>query len=180
MRKRNCRKTAEEIRQHETAVKIRKMTDKQICCFLSELQHSGNKISKENRQTIINNFISSIEPGNGIGQATLAKLKNYARLNILKQEESKMKFYEFNNCDYYALIGAVSEAEALNDYKEEIMGLDDLDDTGYKPDKITEAEAKQKLLNICKPNEREEAIMEFEKSKREKTPYLVLVDAELI
>jgi len=60
------------------------------------------------------------------------------------------------------------------------MGLDDLDDTGYKPDKITEAEAKQKLLNICKPNEREEAIMEFEKSKREKTPYLVLVDAELI
>lgn len=177
MRKRNCRKTVEEIRQHETAVKIRKMTDKQICAFLSELQHSGNKISEEIRQKIINNFISSIEPGNGIGQATLAKLKNYARLNSLKQEESKMKFYEFNNCEYYALIGAASEFEAIGFYEDKICDLDDKD---YKPVEITEAEAKQKLLNICEPNEREEAIMEFEKNKRDKTPYLVLVDAELI
>lgn len=80
MRKRNCRKTEEEIRQHETAVKIRKMTDKQICSFLFELQHSGT-ISEENRQMVINNFISSIEPGNGIGQATIAKLRSYARSN---------------------------------------------------------------------------------------------------
>lgn len=88
-----------------------------------------------------------------------------------------MKFYEFNNCDYYALIGAASEDEAINFYKEEI---DDVEDASYKPTEIIEAEVRQKLLNICEPNEKEEAMEEFEQNKNKKSPWLVLVDAELI
>ena len=36
-RKRNCRRTPKEIQDHETAVKVRKMTDEQLCEFLREI-----------------------------------------------------------------------------------------------------------------------------------------------
>lgn len=39
-KKRNCRRTPDELRQHETAVKVRKMTDRQLCEFIDRLSIS--------------------------------------------------------------------------------------------------------------------------------------------
>ena len=36
-KKRNCRRTPDELRQHEIAVKIRKMTDQQLCKYIDGL-----------------------------------------------------------------------------------------------------------------------------------------------
>lgn len=36
-KKRACRQTPKEIQDHETAVKVRKMTDEQLCEFLREI-----------------------------------------------------------------------------------------------------------------------------------------------
>ena len=82
MKKRSCRRTAEEIRQHERATKIRKMTDKQLCKYIDGLKNTvtaGLAISKQNQA--VEDFLSGIRPGNGIGQATRGKLWDYAREN---------------------------------------------------------------------------------------------------
>ena len=39
-KKRNCRRTPDELRQHEIAVKIRKMTDRQLCEHIDRLSAS--------------------------------------------------------------------------------------------------------------------------------------------
>ena len=39
-KKRNCRRTPDELRQHEQAVKIRKMTDQQLCEYIAGLSAS--------------------------------------------------------------------------------------------------------------------------------------------
>lgn len=36
-KKRNCRRTPDELRQHEIAVKVRKMTDQQLCEYIDGL-----------------------------------------------------------------------------------------------------------------------------------------------
>lgn len=80
MKKRNCRMTPEEREQHERATKIRKMTDQQLCEYID----AGADYSPEDRFPVISrqaveDFISSIRPGNGIGQATISKLRKYAQ-----------------------------------------------------------------------------------------------------
>lgn len=72
MKKRNCRKTPKEIEQHETAVKIRRMTDAQICeCF--------NNWETKIRIAAVQEFLSGLPDYKGIGQATREKLWDYAR-----------------------------------------------------------------------------------------------------
>lgn len=79
MKKRNCRKTPEEIQQHKTAVEIRKMTDAQICDFLNEQRHIGQneKCVSVQRQSI-ESFLNGLKSERGIGQATIAKIETYA------------------------------------------------------------------------------------------------------
>ncbi len=73
MAKRNCRRNLEESKNHEYAVKIRKMTDAQLCEYLENLKQ--NKVDEEE---IIQNYIDNLyfSQGNGIGKATIQKLKN--------------------------------------------------------------------------------------------------------
>lgn len=70
MRKRSCKMNGEEKAEHEFAVKIRKMTDKQIYEFV-------NEISEKNS---VEGFIQRLETQShtGIGPATIKKIKNFA------------------------------------------------------------------------------------------------------
>ncbi len=72
-KKRNCRRTPKEIQDHETAVKVRKMTDEQLCEFLREI--SGTRPSVED-------FFRSLDKqagsGSGISTGTIHKLRKIA------------------------------------------------------------------------------------------------------
>ena len=74
-KKRNCRRSRLERTQHDTAVKIRKMTDEQICDFIDEIS-----TSKSNDD--IARFLDKLEElkgiGNGISTKTIAKLRKIA------------------------------------------------------------------------------------------------------
>lgn len=87
-----------------------------------------------------------------------------------------MKFYEFNESDYYSLIGAESEEKAIEHYREMVADYDREEITEIKRE-----EARQKLLDICSgENQGAEAMEQFEKYSSESEPYLVLIDAILI
>lgn len=74
-KKRNCRRSNLEKTQHDTAVKIRKMTDEQICNFIDEISNS-----KSNDD--IARFLDKLEElkgfGNGISTKTIVKLRKIA------------------------------------------------------------------------------------------------------
>lgn len=90
-----------------------------------------------------------------------------------------LKFYEFNDCEYYALIGANSFDEAWDFYQETIGELTEED--GF-PDEITYEEAKEKFLKVlenCTNGEDLQTIEDFEKSVSSIEPYLCLHDSSL-
>ena len=74
-RKRKCKRSNLERTQHDTAVKIRKMTDEQICDFIDEISNS-----KSNDD--IARFLDKLEElkgfGNGISTKTIARLRKIA------------------------------------------------------------------------------------------------------
>lgn len=71
MKKRNCRMTPKEREQHERATKIRKMTDQQLFKYIDGLCSP---------QQVIGDFLYDVENRcKGIGQITIAKLRNFAR-----------------------------------------------------------------------------------------------------
>ena len=74
-KKRNCRRSNLERTQHDTAVKIRKMTDEQICDFINEIS-----VSKSNDD--ITRFLDKLEElkgfGNGVSTKTIVKLRKIA------------------------------------------------------------------------------------------------------
>lgn len=74
MKKRSCRRTKLEKQQHETAVKIRKMTDEQICEVLFENTKNESRVGE---------FLDFVEVGigNGIGVRTIEKLRRIAEEN---------------------------------------------------------------------------------------------------
>ncbi|MDM8310807.1 hypothetical protein QUW36_01925 [Clostridium cadaveris] len=71
-----------------------------------------------------------------------------------------MKFYEFNKHEYYALILALNEEEALKAYEEEIVGEIEEDEIELTPDIITEKQAlkryKKALIENCETEEEKE------------------------
>ncbi len=71
MAKRSCRRTDEENRNHDRAVKIRKMTDERLCAYIDSLtDDAGNNV---------NQFLSELNKIPGIGTTTM--LQNYAKEN---------------------------------------------------------------------------------------------------
>lgn len=71
-----------------------------------------------------------------------------------------MKLYEFNKHEYYALILALNEEEALRAYEEEIVGEIGEDEIGLSPDVVTEEKAlkryKKALIENCETEEEKE------------------------
>ena len=72
-KKRACRRTPKEIQDHETAVKVRKMTDEQLCEFLREI--SRPKLTVEDFFRCLDNQAGS---GSGISAGTIYKLRRIA------------------------------------------------------------------------------------------------------
>ena len=72
-KKRACRRTPKEIQDHETAVKVRKMTDEQLCEFLREI--SRPKLTVEDFFHCLDNQAGS---GSGISTGTIHKLRKIA------------------------------------------------------------------------------------------------------
>lgn len=89
-----------------------------------------------------------------------------------------MKFYEFIDFPYYALIGAENEDKAKEFYSEVVCDLEG--DEGELTE-VTREKARVELLCICKNKEqRKEAITEFDMNTEGKEPYLILIDGSLL
>lgn len=95
MAKRNCRRTPEEKRIHDQAVKLRNMTDAQLVRAFENMRDLLRIKEKEgaDRDGSLEAFLSSLsEPGvvRGIGQATVDKLRRYAKEGgfLEKQKET--------------------------------------------------------------------------------------------
>lgn len=71
MKKRSCRMTSEEKAVHEFAVKVRKMTDRQLYDFVNEHNEASNKVS---------DFLGCLSANSvkGVGPATLKNIKQFA------------------------------------------------------------------------------------------------------
>ncbi|HCL4447098.1 TPA: hypothetical protein N2D16_002703 [Clostridium botulinum] len=101
-----------------------------------------------------------------------------------------MKFYEFNDLGYYALILAKDDIEAVKGYEEVVADLDE-EEKELTPDIITEKEALEKYkkghIEGCYTNKEKEkdfykAINNFKKFAEKSTEkYLILlIDGTLI
>lgn len=78
--KRNCRRTSEETRIHEQAVKIRKMTDEQLIHYIENIEDQARNEGKEDQ---IKGFFAEIQTSKipGIGAVTINKLLKVAKEN---------------------------------------------------------------------------------------------------
>lgn len=85
-----------------------------------------------------------------------------------------MRFFEFNNFPYYALIGAEAQEDSMKCYKEEVSGFDE--DSGV-PDEITEAEARQKF--DFSGAEEPDLHQSFDETIKF-SPAVILIDSELV
>ena len=82
MPKKNYLKSPFEKQQHDKAVKVRKMTDEQLCDFLDEISNQNNSLEQFFKRL---NELSGT--GNGISTATISKLKKIAMAEGFIMEE---------------------------------------------------------------------------------------------
>lgn len=91
-KKRACRRSNEEIVIHERAVKLRKMTDEQLCKYLDSAiamsEEKGYKkgfetCKKENKVGGVGAYLETLQESktSGIGAVTIDKLLKVAREN---------------------------------------------------------------------------------------------------
>lgn len=96
MSTRNCRRTSTEREQHERAVRIRKMTDVQLCEYIDDLE-AGNRPAAPNQAEIVADFLASF-PGDDDAALPLGTYENEARaMEVL--EEIAAKYEEFLKSD---------------------------------------------------------------------------------
>ena len=72
-KKRNCRRTPDELRQHEKAVKVRKMTDQQLCEFIDGLSNSHPSV-----EDFFRCLDKQAGSGSGISTGIIHKLRKIA------------------------------------------------------------------------------------------------------
>lgn len=89
-KKRSCRRTVDEERIHDLAVKWRKMTDEQLVHYVEDrvekARGEGFNQGKKSAPAAggISEFISEIESIKGIGAGTILKIqKHYAEKGML-------------------------------------------------------------------------------------------------
>jgi len=82
MKKKSCRMTEDERQKHERAVKLRKMTDEQLCDYIDKIIESAEKEKEKHICPSVSDFIRHLAnkagTGNGIGQSTVNKIRNFA------------------------------------------------------------------------------------------------------
>ena len=69
MKKRSCRMTDTEKEMHDRAVKIRKMTDEQLCKYIDDTQGKN-----DTRDKSVSKFLTCVAGMKGIGKTTENKL----------------------------------------------------------------------------------------------------------
>lgn len=74
-KKRKCRMTEEERAMHDKAVKIRKMTDKQLIDYIDDIYKTGYRAGAKKSIISQDKIIEEIEKIKGIGPVTLSKIK---------------------------------------------------------------------------------------------------------
>lgn len=78
MKKKNCRMTESERLMHDRAVMVRKKTDEQLCEYLDSLAHYDSVQEEPSIADFIDLLIQKAGTGNGIGKATVEKIKHFA------------------------------------------------------------------------------------------------------
>lgn len=81
-KKRNCRRTVNEDKVHEKAVKIRKMTDEQLVHYVEDRVEKArsegfNQGEKSSGGVDINKFLKEISSIKGIGDVTICKIADH-------------------------------------------------------------------------------------------------------
>lgn len=84
-KKRSCRRTADEDRIHEKAVKLRKMTDEQLVHYVEstaeEARNEGFNEGKKSASSItgmtLNDFLKEISKVKGVGDTTICKIADH-------------------------------------------------------------------------------------------------------
>ena len=87
-KKRNCRRTPEEVSIHEEAVKLRKMTDVQLVEKIRSASAAASKLSTAFQQQAssaksVSEFLEAFANANipGVGKITLKKMNTFAKDN---------------------------------------------------------------------------------------------------
>lgn len=90
MKKRSCRRTEKESELHDRAVKIRKMTDEQLCEYVDRKEQEaaesaykrGLKEAEKSKDAVgsVKDFLEEIQKSKipGVGTVTINKLKRAA------------------------------------------------------------------------------------------------------
>ena len=83
-KKRSCRRTADEDKVHEKAVKIRKMTDEQLMQYVNDRVEKArsegvNQGRKSAAGMTVNEFLKEISKIKGVGDATICKIMEHFR-----------------------------------------------------------------------------------------------------
>ena len=80
MKKPSCRRTGPEREQHERAIRVRKMTDAQLCEYLDGL--AGVPLVGPTREEVINEFLVELgvrgDDGLRMSDATIRKVREIA------------------------------------------------------------------------------------------------------
>lgn len=81
---RSCRRNIEENKNHDKAVKLRKMTDEQLVKYIEDckkqaIEEALSERKSDNAKYEIESFIEEVENYPGVGPATVSKLKMVAR-----------------------------------------------------------------------------------------------------
>lgn len=81
--KKHCKLTPAEKAKHDKATKIRKMTDEQIFTYIADQHHKAYELGLSFGEDRVHDFILALSckssTGNGIGPATVAKLREFAK-----------------------------------------------------------------------------------------------------
>lgn len=81
MKKPSCRRTELEREQHERAIRVRKMTDAQLCEYLDGLT-AGNRPSGPTKEEIVNDFLAELgvrgDDGLRMSDAAIRKVREIA------------------------------------------------------------------------------------------------------
>lgn len=91
-KKRSCRRTADEDKVHEKAVKIRKMTDEQLVQYVNDRVEKArsegfNQGKKSTAGMTVNEFLKEISKIKGVGDVTICKIMEHFREKGIKDEK---------------------------------------------------------------------------------------------
>lgn len=83
MKRRSCRRTTDENKIHEKAVKLRKMTDEQLVHYIEDRVEKARSEGKNEsrREKSAKDFLETLAPGliPGVGMTTVDKLIKFAK-----------------------------------------------------------------------------------------------------